>query len=431
MGKNLPPTDTQLQRVVDAVAAYGSPFAAAREIGIPKTTVQRQYTLAVERGFKAGNQALSGWAAANPENVATPPSNAVPEGQQLRGLSTRVDGEGKTDQQWIKTERTSGEQFETPPGYLMKGMSVMTDAMGGLRVKWQKLDLDAVARDNAQKAAFEALCEGLPALPLIPRPEVADIDLLTLYTITDYHVGMLAWDKETGADWDLKIAEECLVRAFAEMIASSRPSATAVLNQLGDMLHFDSMKPVTPEHGHILDADSRYQKVVKVTVRVLMRVIAMLLEKHETVHVKMMEGNHDPSGSVWLRVMFSLLFADNPRVTIDESPNPYAAYEFGKVLLGFHHGHLTGPQKGATLPLIFSAQFREMWGRCPFVYIHTGHKHHVDEKEHPGAKVVQHATLAAPDAFAARGGWLSKRQIISMTYHREKGEISRGIFIPT
>lgn len=420
----------KMQRALDAVAAYGSPTAAAAALNIPRATIDQQYRRGIEQGLKAGNQALAGFAAGNSNVIDTPPSNAVPEGQQMRGVSTKVNNLGNTEEQWIKTERASGEQFEAPPGYLMKGMSVMTDATGGLRVKWQKLDLDAVARENAQKAAFEAMCEGLPALPLVPAPANLDTDTLTLYTITDYHIGMLAWDKETGDDWDLIIAENCLVQAFERMIASAPNSGTAVLNQLGDLLHFDSMKPITPEHGHILDADSRYQKVVKVTVRVLMRVISMLLEKHETVHIKMMEGNHDPAGSVWLRVMFAMLYANNPRVSIDESPNPYAAYEFGKTLLGFHHGHLVGPQKGMALPLIFSAQFREMWGRCPFVYIHTGHKHHVDEKEHPGAKVIQHATLAAPDAFAARGGWLSKRQIVSMTYHREKGEIARGIFIP-
>lgn len=420
----------KMQRAIDAVAAHGSVSAAARALGMPRATINEQYQYGVQAGLKAGNQALAAFAVANADVIETPPSNAVPEGQQLRGLSTKVDGAGLTEEQWIKTERSAGEKFEAPPDYLIKGISVMTDADGRERVRWQKLDLDAALRGSLQKAAFEAMCEGLPALPIIPTPACADIDLLSLYTVTDYHIGMLAWDKETGADWDLAIAENCLVQAFARMIAAAPNSAIAVLNQLGDLLHFDSMKPITPEHGHILDADSRYQKVVKVTVRVLMRVIAMMLEKHETVHVKMMEGNHDPAGSVWLRVMFSMLFASNPRVTIDESPNPYAAYEFGKTLLGFHHGHLVGPQKGMTLPLVFAAQFREMWGRCEFVYIHTGHKHHVDEKEHPGAKVIQHATLAAPDAFAARGGWLSKRQIVSMTYHRERGEIARGIFIP-
>jgi hypothetical protein len=417
-----------LQQAVDAVAAYGSQSAAARELGINRITLGCRYRAAVSKGFKANNQALAGWAAENSTLVTAPPSNAIPEGQQMRGLSTRVDGEGKTDQQWIKTERASGEVFEAPPDYLLKGISVMTDAKGQERVKWQKLDMDAVKRQTAQEAAFKAMCEKLEPISEIAGPSLSDTDLLTVYTLTDCHIGMLAWDKETGSDWDLTIAERCLVGTLTRMIDAAPSSREGLVNELGDFEHFDSMKPVTPEHGHILDADSRFQKLVMVSTRILRRVIEHALTKHEIVHVQIKEGNHDPSASVWKRVMFSMLYANNPRVHIDMSPNPYTVHEHGKTLLGFYHGHLA---RLDSLGELFAAQFREQWGRCPYVYIHTGHKHHVKEEERKGCTLVQHPTLAAPDAYAARGGWISKRQATSMTYHRETGEFARGIFIPT
>jgi hypothetical protein len=238
---------------------------------------------------------------------------------------------------------------------------------------------------------------------------------------------MLAWDKETGADWDLGIAEDNLTGTLFQMIAAAPASQVGILNQLGDFLHFDSLSPMTPTSHHILDADSRYQKVVQVAVRILRRVISAMLEKHAKVHVEMKEGNHDPAGSVWLRVMFAELYKSNPRVSINLSPNPYTMLVHGTTLLGFYHGHLT---KLAQLPILYAAQFPKEWGATEFRYIHTGHKHHVEEKEHPGIKVIQHPTLAAPDAYAARGGWLSKRQATSMTYHLTKGEVARGIFIP-
>ena len=37
----------------------------------------------------------------------------------------------------------------------------------------------------------------------------------------------------------------------------------------------------------------------------------------------------------------------------------------------------------------------------------------------------QHRTLTAPDAYAARGGWLSGRDAQTITYHAEYGEVSR------
>jgi hypothetical protein len=309
----------------------------------------------------------------------------------------------------------------------LKGTSTLYGEDGKAKLQWVKTNADQEALYAAQKAALAAMCEQITPLPKITAPRHLDKDLATLYTMTDCHIGMLAWDKETGADWDLTIAETALTGTLFQMITAAPAAAVGILNQLGDFLHFDSLSPMTPTNHHILDADSRYQKVVMVAVRILRRVISAMLEKHATVHVEMKEGNHDPAGSVWLRIMFAELYKQNARVSINLSPNPYTMLVHGSTLLGFYHGHLA---KLSQLPILYAAQFPKEWGATEFRYIHTGHKHHVEEKEHPGVKVIQHPTLAAPDAYAARGGWLSKRQATSMTYHLTKGEVARGIFIP-
>ena len=372
--------DEQCQQVMDMVAAHGSYSAAARAMGLGRTTVQGRHDRAVARGFEPKVQALLAGDKA-----------AASEGHALKGTSTLYGDDGRVKLQWVKNDR------------------------------------DIEQLQEAQRAVLKALCEQLPPLPKIAGPKHADADLATLYTLTDCHVGMLAWDRETGADWDLKIAEECLVGTLVRMIDAAPASAVGIVNQLGDFLHIDSLQPMTPTNHHILDADSRYQKMVEVAVRILRRVIEYALKKHAKVVVQMKEGNHDPAGSVWLRVMFAQLYEKNPRITIDMSPNPYTVHQHGRTLLGFYHGHLA---KLTSLGELFSAQFREQWGTCPYVYIHTGHKHHVKEEERSGCKIIQHPTLAAPDAYAARGGWLSKRQATSMTYSAVHGEVSRGIFVP-
>ena len=99
----------------------------------------------------------------------------------------------------------------------------------------------------------------------------------------------------------------------------------------------------------------------------------------------------------------------------------YNAEGNGKTLLAFHHGHL---KKNNELPLLFAAQFPEEWGSTSKRYCHVGHRHHVEEKEHSGMKVMQHSTLAARDAYAARGGWISDRQIVAITYHKDFGQVA-------
>ena len=373
-------SDDLCQQAIDAVAAHGNSSAAARALGIIDATFRGRVREARNRGFEPQYQALMAG------------ENAAPtEGYKIKGTSTLYGEDGKAKLQWVKTD-----------------------------AKIEELQ-------RMQKAAFEAMCETLEPLKPVKGPRNLPQELLTLYTLTDSHVGMLAWDKETGADWDLGIAENTLVGTLVRMIDAAPPSAVGILNQLGDWLHFDSLTPMTPTSHHILDADSRAQKMVTVAVRILRRVIEHMLTKHERVQVYCHEGNHDPMGSVWLRVMFAALYEKNTRVTVGTSPNPYVAYQHGKTMLGFHHGHLSKPVR---LPLIFAAQFSEVWGQTEYRYIHTGHLHHTEEKEHPGVKTVQHPTLSAPDAYAARGGWLSKRQATSMTYSNVHGEVARGIFVP-
>jgi hypothetical protein len=182
-----------------------------------------------------------------------------------------------------------------------------------------------------------------------------------------------------------------------------------------------------PTGHNLLDADGRFEKVVQTAIRVLRQVITMALEKHPKVRVIMAEGNHDIASSVWLRQMFAALYENEPRVTVDDSPLPYYAIEWGKTLLAFHHGHL---KKNDQLPLMFATQFAEAWGRTTKRYCHTGHRHHLEEKEHSGMIVFQHPTLAARDAYAARGGWHAMRSATAVTYHRSYGEVGRSTASP-
>jgi len=306
--------------------------------------------------------------------------------------------------------------------FIVTGRSTLRDATGETVLVWEKESLDRQREEETRQAAFDALAVKLPRAKATVPPSRCVANLCTVYTLTDCHVGMLAWHREGGEDWDLEIAENTLVGCFEHMIRSSPASEMAVVNQLGDFLHFDGLEAATPTSHHLLDADGRFEKVVQVAIRVLRRVVGLALEKHPVVQVIMAEGNHDLASSVWLRQMFAALYENEPRVTVEQSPLPYYAVEWGKTMLCFHHGHL---RKNDQLPLLFATQFSELWGRTSKRYCHTGHRHHLEEKEHSGMIVFQHPTLAARDAYAARGGWHSLRSATAVTYHRTFGEVGR------
>jgi hypothetical protein len=306
---------------------------------------------------------------------------------------------------------------EAPEGFRLRGKSTYYDRDGKIRGQWVKTQVDADQRE----AALLALAEGLSAT--LPRAERGDPapgslprSLLTLISFFDFHFGMRAWARETGGDWDLAIAARIFDRALASFFDRTPPAATCLLNFGGDFWHYDSMQPVTNRSGHVLDADSRKHKMIQIAAVAIRRAVSQAKLRFERVILLVEEGNHDEETAVTHQVLLAALYENDPQVEVIVSPLPYYALRHGKMMLCFHHGHL---KKIDQLPLLFAALFREMWGQTRVAHIHTGHFHHAYEKEHPGATVTQHPTLAAPDSHAARHGYVSERAAIAHTYHED------------
>jgi len=314
-----------------------------------------------------------------------------------------------------------GIEHPLPEHLMLSGTSTLTVNAFGER-EWLKSSLDRNQLRAGLIAAANAIASDLPKEKPIAAPKYVLDDMMSCYILTDYHLGMMAWHSEGGANWNIKIAEQGLYDWAAKATAMVPKSRRAILAQLGDLIHQDSLSSVTPTNLHVLDADSRYPKIVEVAVRALRRVIRMLLNHHEEVVVLMAEGNHDMIGSVWLRELFAALYEDEPRVIVDKSPLPYYCVEHGKTSVMFHHGHIKQPKQ---LPDVLAQQFRAVMGRTEFSYAHMGHKHFSQVHETNMMVIEQHTTMAARDAYAARGGWHSQRGAQVITYSAEHGEIGR------
>jgi len=250
---------------------------------------------------------------------------------------------------------------EIAPGQMLRGVSQLYKRGEATPVlEWVKTRTDDAARAEIIEEAIAALMEEVPRAKPTNVPKVRfNADLCNLFTFTDCHVGMNAWGKQTGHDWDLKIAEDTLKGMFDYMIENSPNAETCVVAELGDFLHFDSLIAETPTHRNPLDADGRYSKVVNVAIRVLRYIIDRALEKHKKVVAVITEGNHDFVGSVWLRQAFMLLYENEPRVQFLDDELPYHSFQHGEVMLSWHHGHMN---KKESLPLLFAAQFPSVWG---------------------------------------------------------------------
>lgn len=369
-------TEKQLKVVTLCMVKGMSQYQAADKLGTSRDAVRSHLNAVKNKAARRGYSPDHDW------------KNPVPDGHKIKGVSTFYDEAGLPVRQWVKSQTDEERQFE-----------ILVERL-------------------------EAAQEGLKPFKRVAAPKAADDDLLTLLTITDFHLGMYAYEAETGDDWDMRIARDVFLNSISDMIKASPKSGTGVLCQLGDFLHWDGILSVTPQSGHILDADTRYGKLVEMVMSVMTEAVKMMLRKFEKVVVISAEGNHDISGSIWLRKHIKHLFANEPRLEVIDNDFPYYAHLHGETMLGFHHGHKV---KLANLHKLFASEprFREMWGSATTTYIHTGHYHHERVVEDGGAIAEMHPTLSGRDAYAARGGWVSRRGAKAITYHKTEGEIAR------
>lgn len=313
------------------------------------------------------------------------------------------------------------------PGYLMGKVTVHRDAEGNIKNTWERQHPDQELALEALIAAADAVIKNVaPRKPLKP-PKLVEADLLTQYTFTDYHLNMLAWHKEGGANWDLKIAEMTGVAAMEYLTTGSPRSDTGVVLIQGDWQHSDSLKSETPTSGHALDSDSRPGRAIEVSMRLIETLVTLALQKHKNVILLICEGNHDLYTSLLLRKMFKRLYKNEPRVSVPDSELPFYALEWGKVALFYHHGHM---KKWKDLPLMFAAMFPKIWGKAVKRYGNTGHYHHEKREEFSGIKMIQHPTMAANDSHGSRQGYISEREMTAITFHKEYGRGSEVVVTP-
>ena len=252
---------------------------------------------------------------------------------------------------------------------------------------------------------------------------IVNTDLLSRYILTDLHFGMMAWARESGADYDLKIAVDRLHTSMDLLVSSAPSSDTGLICNLGDAFHANDQKNMTPGNGHILDMDGRFAKIAIETTKAFIYCIEAAKRKHRRVKYVAVNGNHDPDQNHWLTIALMMRYENDPAVDIVWNPSKLYARQFGRNLICLHHGDKSKPER---LVHQIADTYAELWGRTHWRYLDTGHIHHDSGKEIGGVSWESHRTLAAKDAYAAGSGYVARQTMKAITVHREHGEVVRN-----
>lgn len=391
--------------VVRARANAKSALDAANSLGISRGAFEHRLREAARRGLMGTKPVLPGF--------------------QLTQTTTVTDADGRVVREFVQQKPERNGEAEIPAGHVIKGVSIYTDADGKVIGQWTKTREGEI--DPLQLAEWlkDAFTDYKPAARPAAKPKAASTELLTLLPCNDWHIGMFAWGKEVGGEnWDLKIAEDVIGRAVEDTVSRSPASAECIVLGGGDLLHADNSENKTAKSGNTLQVDGRYQKVVGVAVRLMVRTIDAALRRHDGVTVRILPGNHDEHSAVAIAYFLAAWFRNEPRVDVDLDPSLFFWFRFGQVLLGATHGHTV---KLAQIPAIMAHRRAEDWGATKFRYGHGFHVHHRSKIATEGDGVVceTHQAPIPQDAWHFGAGYLSGRSLQAITYHRDYGEIGR------
>ena len=317
---------------------------------------------------------------------------------------------------------------DVPSPLLVKGTSTMYDKHGNRRLHWVKTERDKQDLYDDLVFAMQDLATELPQIPKSKRVSATvDPDLLTVYPLGDPHIGLLCYTPEVGQDWDLAIAEKMFLPLFNKLVVAAPASEECLIIDLGDFWHYDGMEQKTMRSGHKVDADGRPSKMIQVGFRIMRQMIDSALLVHKRVNVKIMPGNHDDLGSIFLRVALFHIYENELRVNIDQSPNVFQYFNWGKNLIGIHHGDKC---KMAALPMVMAADQPKSWGNAEFRHWYVGHFHNdshtvTSGKDHQGCKVETFRTIVGTEGYAHEAGYRSPQDGKAIVLHKDYGEIER------
>ncbi len=362
---------------IDAIQRLGGQRAAAASFGISKGTISNSLKNLRRRA------AVQGW---SPDHHMT---KAAPEPFVVKGVSTYYDKEGQPRGQWVKTKLDD------------------------------QLWLEAI------KEAVEGFIADVGPIPAAAPQEGRDTDIIPWINIGDAHLGMLAHEAETGANFDMKICERELCAAISALIDESEDHERCVIQDLGDFTHAENTRGETEASGHRLDMDSRYYKMIGVYTNVMQFIVSKALTKFNHVDVIINQGNHSRKNDWWMARLLEVAYGHAGRVHILDNRNVFIGYRMGKTLVVSHHSDKCKP---ASLPGVVATDFAVDWGETTYRYIDIGHIHHsMKLKETGGAVVESFNTLAPLDQYAHDGGWRSRQSITMILRSRTYGEVGRRV----
>jgi len=363
----------------EAVEKHGSKRAAAKALGIPWTSFRRQYK--AEKGLVP---------------VSTPQIAKSSIEQQVIDAGFSMEDVSSA---WIKSKEHSVQ----------------------VKKRAQAVTLTDGFVESLEKARTH----------VVSRPQHESADCMLVVSLHDAHFAKLSYNRETGANYDLKIAATLYREAVWDALKFFNPARIKhIVFPIGsDLLHTDNMQGTTTSGTPVEATDNRFHHVFDTAMAAVIAGLEDCISIAD-VYAPVVPGNHDYCSSILLAKAVKQYFKGDSRIVIDDDEISRKYYHWGRNLLCFSH-RFTKLDKA---PVIMATEAPQQWANSVTREVMTGHTHrqHASQYSHyteiSGVIVRVLPSLSATDRWHYDNGFIGNlRAAESHLYSETEGYIGSHI----
>ena len=188
----------------------------------------------------------------------------------------------------------------------------------------------------------------------------------------ELHLGKMAWNGDTGQDYDKDIATNRFYYILEQIIniQEQEQCDTALITIGNDFFNSDTVNATTTK-GTPQTNDLRWKKMFLLGLKLYTEFLETLRSKFNKIDVRLCSGNHDKMSSFYLYLALQQYFRNDDKLQFSDNYKDYQCYQFGKCAIFFGHGDSNLKRIIQSIP----AEFYKEWGSSVFRELHLGHLH--------------------------------------------------------
>lgn len=279
-------------------------------------------------------------------------------------------------------------------------------------------------RREALDAVFDAMSRRAPKYPPLPRARQSRPHLCVV-GLVDAHFGKMAWARETGQDYDLRLADRVYRDAVEDHLDRARGyDVEEFLVPIGsDFLHIDNLANATTG-GTPQDVDGRLAKIIEVASLAFINGVEAMAARARVV-VRWVPGNHDWLVSHCLAREVAAWFRHARHVEVDASPPPRKYHRYHATLIGLAHGN---EERREKLPALMALERKKDWAETSCREWHLGHEHRPRRQDHFALDTDGGVTVRTLPSLSATDAWHFRRGFVGTSRASEAYFYDRGGF---